>query len=1192
MIVFQAPHGGPKRYQFLGNFTFSLKQFNVADARRFTNHEGKYAMNMTCFEDSSISSGAGQSQLQWLHMQRKRMNLGEFRDFAWKAPNLSAELRVLVLQLFEKLQTSNKTKFFDGHRMDPGTVLQCNGSTEQTSDQANLSVTFLCFPYLSLRQKSLPMDHSEQTYPIRTLSQTLYPHEPAMGRTSPPAFCKGLPKSVTGILYVPHLWAVVIGSRYLLTCSECNVSGLTGNSIVLAMRPSPIVQNSQEQGTTTTPFSISHRPAVDLDIHRGSEARTAGQSILVEQQALNLVPGNNAAQLNEQSSSLAHPVPGSPSQGRSCYNSAHSTRRLRMRMTNMRRSEPSDHGLSDEKGADLTSQKVKEDTNLLFYDIRMELKSAINSRFHGKEKPFYEMFILSTEPHAQQSAYYSTYVHEVRELVGLQKDLAHLQRQRHSEIMHQLEQGKRVAKVLEALEELETQNQELPEFDFRKHQNHRDDILRTLDLEDRSLKTAIRHLADTIESAFRLVGEIMDRKLHFLPSKESAVVDHGGTAENRATSLPFLVWGHSMPPLEPGFAFHRPEDAEIHAKRAELNHILPILDAIDRSILSQRFASYSQIRETDIQQIRLTIANRFSELATRKHDAKLMERPSWLGRFDTTTSMGSLDWMLNNVASSNYTPFLTLEILTTMNKVVDAFDSFLALFVPSKHKHRVMSKAWGAIKTTLQIVVIAAEEAEPHRQAAYVIRHTARDTTGNSTSIKNLPGLVNCSSCQSSSTYRTTRKAVEHLRREHQAGESGLDDLSWFDWICTVDQLRRDSKNERHLFFLQTCLSHLEELCDGAKKFHAAVTTDGHRKSEELSLPRHLVRCLEGTISFILQAAVSIANLKNVQQGSLPLLHFQQAPSYMHYALHELTNLARAAQQSLADAEKAFSLPNTESGMVDMSPASPEFLVALICQNLRRRRVVEGLDSEVNGLYQAYTSRLKYQVHKYPRKRLLREIHDLQDELTAVTWVNEWQQDAYSRFAEVMNPRIYRPSTAKIPIDFVAVRRFLRSEYRSLRAVSAELEALDNAARMLRDQLKESMEILEEDHGKAIMVFTTITTIFLPLSFVTSFFGMNTVDIRDTNRTQRFFWVIAVPVTASIVGIAVFIAYYGGQLYDMASIALQQLREDTSHEKIRLASAGQELFRRIEEKEVVKPQSLRQRLLWKRKERASADLLP
>jgi hypothetical protein len=46
----------------------------------------------------------------------------------------------------------------------------------------------------------------------------------------------------------------------------------------------------------------------------------------------------------------------------------------------------------------------------------------------------------------------------------------------------------------------------------------------------------------------------------------------------------------------------------------------------------------------------------------------------------------------------------------------------------------------------------------------------------------------------------------------------------------------------------------------------------------------------------------------------------------------------------------------------------------------------------------------------------------------------------------------------------------------------------------------------------SLIIFTAITIIFLPLSFFTSYFGMNLTDIVETAHTSRFFWMIAGPV--------------------------------------------------------------------------------
>ena len=60
------------------------------------------------------------------------------------------------------------------------------------------------------------------------------------------------------------------------------------------------------------------------------------------------------------------------------------------------------------------------------------------------------------------------------------------------------------------------------------------------------------------------------------------------------------------------------------------------------------------------------------------------------------------------------------------------------------------------------------------------------------------------------------------------------------------------------------------------------------------------------------------------------------------------------------------------------------------------------------------------------------------------------------------------------------------------------------------------INIKTEGQNVAIFVFTTVTVIFLPLSFVTSYLGMNTKDIRDLNQSQWLFWAIGGPLTVAI----------------------------------------------------------------------------
>lgn len=66
----------------------------------------------------------------------------------------------------------------------------------------------------------------------------------------------------------------------------------------------------------------------------------------------------------------------------------------------------------------------------------------------------------------------------------------------------------------------------------------------------------------------------------------------------------------------------------------------------------------------------------------------------------------------------------------------------------------------------------------------------------------------------------------------------------------------------------------------------------------------------------------------------------------------------------------------------------------------------------------------------------------------------------------------------------------LQSCLDDLQLVSEDYADLIRRCGPLGNKTKQSLEINEEDHGKAIMVFTVVTVVFLPLSFVTSYLGM------------------------------------------------------------------------------------------------------
>ena len=100
------------------------------------------------------------------------------------------------------------------------------------------------------------------------------------------------------------------------------------------------------------------------------------------------------------------------------------------------------------------------------------------------------------------------------------------------------------------------------------------------------------------------------------------------------------------------------------------------------------------------------------------------------------------------------------------------------------------------------------------------------------------------------------------------------------------------------------------------------------------------------------------------------------------------------------------------------------------------------------------------------------------------------------RLKTVLNSKTYRIT------DQVRINAYKRIEQPSLENAETIKADVEEEFKRLEDQLNKTaqvlrynIEIAEEGHSKTILVFTLVTIVFLPLSFVASLFGMNTADM-------------------------------------------------------------------------------------------------
>ena len=233
--------------------------------------------------------------------------------------------------------------------------------------------------------------------------------------------------------------------------------------------------------------------------------------------------------------------------------------------------------------------------------------------------------------------------------------------------------------------------------------------------------------------------------------------------------------------------------------------------------------------------------------------------------------------------------------------------------------------------------------------------------------------------------------------------------------------------------------------------------------------------------------------------------------------------------------------------------------------------------------YAGYLNHLQYRLHRAPSTKLLMELLQIQEELNIVIKLtreqldlltglqNAWKKKSKSKkqrstvnsvassnasLSESDESDDSTPSSTPLglpptPFGHATLRQpSLNSQFDPLGQLIdnvqrelVDLKALHENSSNLVTRTVQLVNIRLEDHGKAILVFTIVTVVFLPLSFVSSFFGMNFADIRNMSQTQGLFWVVAASVTTGVVGFSMVLAFYGTEISERFFVWKEQRRD-------------------------------------------------
>ena len=166
---------------------------------------------------------------------------------------------------------------------------------------------------------------------------------------------------------------------------------------------------------------------------------------------------------------------------------------------------------------------------------------------------------------------------------------------------------------------------------------------------------------------------------------------------------------------------------------------------------------------------------------------------------------------------------------------------------------------------------------------------------------------------------------------------------------------------------------------------------------------------------------------------------------------------------------------------------------------------------------------------------LIYQISTVDDELRIFKNILRSQEDVISQVACYVSKMLNNSDDGALVLDQGSDRsrepRLVtllkrKSQLQHQRLVS-EVESHQDTVLRLKTQAALLINVKAEGQGLAIFIFTIVTVIFLPLSFATSYLGMNTSDIRDLEQGQWLLWAIGGPLTVFVVLVAWLIARRG-----------------------------------------------------------------
>jgi Mg2+ and Co2+ transporter CorA len=236
-----------------------------------------------------------------------------------------------------------------------------------------------------------------------------------------------------------------------------------------------------------------------------------------------------------------------------------------------------------------------------------------------------------------------------------------------------------------------------------------------------------------------------------------------------------------------------------------------------------------------------------------------------------------------------------------------------------------------------------------------------------------------------------------------------------------------------------------------------------------------------------------------------------------NFDLYRVTRHVQEAKSELEEAEREVYSRLQASDLAQYEICDAYSLSTMLLDNSVQS--IGHWQGDVGTVYSNYLKQIRFELTENPfDRRYQQKLRYFIQETSAVLTVLNDQQTVFDGLKQSIE-QLNETAKSSGPLATDTDRQELVLNRCAMHIASDIdlLQALQREANELGEWQSEEMEFKKDRQESAIMVFTIVTIIFLPLSFVASIFGMNTRDIRNMSQKQWAYWAAAVPLTVVVI---------------------------------------------------------------------------